>query len=157
MSVDPNLFRQVMSRFASGVTVVTTLDQGRPSGLTVSSFASLSLTPTLALVCLDNGTRISEQIVAAGGFAINILADDQELLSRHFASPQKGDWGAIDWAPGPAGLPLLNGALARMECSLAQTLPGGDHTIYVGELTHAEAADAAPLLYYRGGYHALPA
>lgn len=157
MSVDPNLFRQVMSRFASGVTVVTTLDQGRPSGLTVSSFASLSLTPTLALVCLDNGTLIREHIAGAGGFAINILAHDQEWLSRHFASPQKSDWSAIDWAPGPAGLPLLGGALARMECALAQELPGGDHTIYVGQLTHAEAAEAAPLLYFRGGYHTLPA
>ncbi len=157
MTLDAALFRQVMSRFASGVTVVTTSHAGELSGLTVSSFTSLSLEPRLALVCLDGRTRIHAAIAAAQVFAINILASDQEALSRHFAGPQKHDWSATAHTLGLHGTPLLDGALATLECRLANTFPGGDHTIVVGEIEQANAADGAPLVYYRAGYHAITA
>lgn len=155
MTVDASLFRQVMSRWASGVTVVTTAVDGQPHGLTVSAFSSLSLDPPLALVCLDNRSPMIELVRQSGRFAINILAADQEALSRHFASREKGDWSAISHQFGPLGLPLLDGALASMECRLAEELAGGDHTIFVGALEHAAAAEAPPLVYYRAGYHQL--
>jgi flavin reductase (DIM6/NTAB) family NADH-FMN oxidoreductase RutF len=155
MTVDAALFRQVMSRWASGVTVVTTVVDGQPHGLTVSAFSSLSLDPPLALVCLDNRSPMIGLVRQSGLFAINILAGDQEALSRHFASREKADWSGIDHQLGPLGLPLLGGALASMECRVAEDLPGGDHTIFVGALEHAAAAETAPLVYYRAGYHSL--
>jgi flavin reductase (DIM6/NTAB) family NADH-FMN oxidoreductase RutF len=155
MSIDANVFRQLMSRFASGVTVVTTTLAGERHGLTVSSFASLSLNPPLVLVCLDLRTPICDHIRAAGVFGLSILAADQELLSRHFASAQRGDWSGISCQDGVLGVPLLSGALATMECRLAQALPGGDHVIIVGEIEHGAAAEGAPLLYFRSGYHVL--
>ena len=153
--IDAPLFRQVMSRFASGVTVVTTTVDGTLYGLTVSSFSSLSLEPRLALVSLDNRTLMHSLINQAGIFAINLLAADQEAISRHFAGHNKGDWSAIPHTLGQLGLPLLHGALATMECRLFQQLAGGDHTIFVGELEHAAAAEGAPLVYYRAAYHTL--
>ena len=153
--IDAPLFRQVMSRFASGVTVVTTSVDGTLYGLTVSSFSSLSLEPRLALVSLDNRTLMHSLINQAGIFAINLLAADQEAISRHFAGHNKGDWSVIPHTLGQLGLPLLDGALATMECRLFQQLAGGDHTIFIGELEHAAAAEGAPLVYYRAAYHTL--
>ncbi len=157
MTLDTALFRQVMSRFASGVTVVTTSHAGELYGLTVSSFASLSLEPRLALVCIDGRTRLHAALAESQVFVINILSSDQEALSRHFAGPQKHAWSGIAHTLGVHGAPLLDGALATMECRLASTFSGGDHTIVVGEIEQANAADGAPLVYYRAGYHALTA
>jgi flavin reductase (DIM6/NTAB) family NADH-FMN oxidoreductase RutF len=157
MTLDAALFRQVMSRFASGVTVVTASHAGQLYGLTVSSFTSLSLEPRLALVCIDGRTRIHTAITESQTFVINILASDQEAISRHFAGPQKHDWSAIPHTLGVHATPVLAGALATLECRLANTFPGGDHTIVVGEIEQASAADGAPLVYYRAGYHALNA
>lgn len=157
MTLDAALFRQAMSRFASGVTVVTTSQAGELYGLTVSSFSSLSLEPRLALVCIDGRTRLHAALAASQVFVINILASDQEALSRHFAGPQKHDWSGIVHTLGVHGAPVLDGALATLECRLASTFTGGDHTIVVGEIEQATAADGAPLVYYRAGYHALTA
>lgn len=153
--IDETLFRQVMSRFASGVTVVTTAYEARLAGLTVSSFASLSLNPTLVLVCIDKRASSHDVIAAAGRFAVNILSEGQEYLSRRFASnePMKFTEGAYYLSE--RGLPLLKGVLAHIECDLYNALPGGDHTIYVGEVMAARCYDMRPLLYYRSGYHTL--
>ena len=154
--LDATLFRQVMSRFASGVTVVTSAVAGTFYGLTVSSFSSLSLEPRLALVCIDQRTRNYAALTQAGSFGINILAADQASLSSHFAGPDKDSWDGIAFQVGAAtGVPLLAGALAAMECRVAQLLPGGDHTIVVGEIVAATAGEGEPLLYYRAGYRSL--
>ncbi|GAB4448281.1 MAG: flavin reductase family protein [Chloroflexi bacterium OHK40] len=153
--IDEPLFRQVMGHFATGVTVVTTAHHGRLSGITVSSFTSLSLRPTLVLICIDHRASSHAAIAEAGAFAVNILAEGQEYLSRRFASAEAEKFTAGTYELSPRGLPLLRGALARIECTLQSTLPGGDHSIFVGEVVAASCHDGRPLLYYRSGYHTL--
>lgn len=153
--IDESLFRQVMSRFASGVTVVTTAHEARLAGLTVSSFASLSLQPTLVLICIDRRAGSHDVIAAAGQFAVNILSEGQEYLSRRFASDEATKFTEGTFYLSERGLPLLHGALAHIECVLHSALPGGDHTIYVGEVMAARCFEGRPLLYYRSGYHTL--
>ncbi|MCS6882354.1 MAG: flavin reductase family protein [Oscillochloridaceae bacterium] len=153
--IDETLFRQVMSRFASGVTVVTTAHEAHLAGLTVSSFASLSLQPTLVLICIDRRAGSHDVIAAAGQFAVNILSEGQEYLSRRFASDEATKFTEGTFYLSERGLPLLYGALAHIECALHSALPGGDHTIYVGEVVAARCFEGRPLLYYRSGYHTL--
>ncbi len=153
--IDETLFRQVLGHFASGVTVVTTAVGERLVGLTVSSFTSLALQPMLVLVCIDHQAGSHDLIAEAGQYAVNILAEGQEYLSRRFASEEAQKFIPDTFTRSPRGLPLLNGALAQLECRLHQRLPGGDHTIYIGEVVAAACTDASPLLYYRSGYHTL--
>ncbi len=153
--IDTTLFRHVMGRFASGVTVVTTAYEGRLAGLTVSSFTSLSLEPTLVLVCIDRSAASHDVIAKSGRFAVNILAEGQEYLSRRFASKETEKFTAGTFEISSNGLPLLTGALAQIECALHSAFPGGDHTIYIGEVLAATCTDGRPLLYYRSGYHTL--
>lgn len=153
--IDQSLFRQVMGRFASGVTVVTTATGTRLAGLTVSSFASLSLEPPLVLICIDRQAGSHAAIAEAGQFAVNILSEGQEYLSRRFASDEPNKFTAGTYQLSPRGLPLINGALAQIECTLHSALPGGDHTIYVGVVVAAQCTNQRPLLYYRSGYHTL--
>lgn len=153
--IEDTLFRQVMGRFATGVTIVTTAHEGRLAGLTVSSFTSLSLRPTLVLVCIDRKAGSHDVLAAAGRFAINVLAEGQEYLSRRFASDEAAKFTPGTFELSADGLPLLTGALAQIECALHSALPGGDHTIYVGEVLAARCFDGRPLLYYRSGYHTL--
>jgi flavin reductase (DIM6/NTAB) family NADH-FMN oxidoreductase RutF len=152
--VNANQFRTALSRFASGVTVVTTRDrEARPHGLTVSAFSSLSLDPPLVLVCIDRSAYIHDALQASGVFVVNILAADQEELSRLFASRAPDKFEGLGYTRGLADAPVLDHALATIECRLRHTYEGGDHTIFVGEVEHANVReDAPPLLYYRGGY-----
>lgn len=153
--IDDAAFRQVMSRFASGVTVVTTAIDDACYGLTVSSFASLSLEPRLALVCIYTVSPMHDYMLQAEQWAINILAHDQEDVSRHFAGPDKHDWSAIAYERSTNGMPWLDGALATLDCRLSQRYDGGDHSIFVGELQSVSVAETQPLVYFRGGYHSL--
>lgn len=153
--IDESLFRQTMSHFASGVTVVTTALGERLAGLTVSSFASLSLNPPLVLICIDHAASSHDMIAAAGKFAVNILAEDQEYLSRRFAMHDGAKFVPHSYTLSENGLPLLEGVLAQIECRLHSALPGGDHTIFVGEVIAARVFGGRPLLYYRSGYHQL--
>lgn len=153
--IDETLFRQAMSCFASGVTVVTTAHQGRLCGLTVSSFTSLSLNPTLVLICIDRSAASHDLLAEAGQFAVSVLAEDQADLSQHFASQQPDKFQGVAYTLSARGLPLLNGAIAHIECALHSAHPGGDHTIYVGEVLTAATFEGRPLIYYRSGYHRL--
>lgn len=153
--IDDSLFRQVMGHFATGVTVVTTAHEGRLAGLTVSSFSSLSLQPRLVLVCIDRRAGSHDVIATAGQFAVNVLAEGQEYLSRRFASDEAAKFTPGTFELSPRGLPLITGALAQIECALHGSLPGGDHTIYLGEVLAARCSEGRPLLYYRSGYHQL--
>jgi flavin reductase (DIM6/NTAB) family NADH-FMN oxidoreductase RutF len=155
VSIDKTLFRQVMSRFASGVTVVTTACDGHFAGLTVSAFTSLSLNPTLVLICLADYAASRSAVLEAGQFAVNILKEDQEYLSRRFASPDAEKFVPGSYVLSERGLPLLRGALATVECQVTNTFPGGDHTIVVGEAMDVQVGSGSPLLYYRSGYHQL--
>ncbi|GIV95820.1 MAG: flavin reductase [Herpetosiphonaceae bacterium] len=155
MSIDEMTFRQAMSRFASGVTVVTTRYQDRLYGITVSSFCSLSLEPRLVLICIEKTTPSHQGISGAGFFAVNILARDQEAISRRFAAPLTNKFDGMSYHFGQTGAPILEGCLANIECRITEALPGGDHTIFVGEVLTATIHEGEPLLYYRSSYHHL--
>ena len=161
MTVSPADFRKVVGNFATGVTVVTTQTQdGSPYGLTVNSFTSVSLDPILILVCLDNRLSGLDVFSENGKFAVNILSEDQKDICEHFAT-RGTDRSDADYITGETGVPVLNGALARLECAVTATHPGGDHKVLIGEVKSAEVApgreNEAPLLFFRGGYHQLSA
>lgn len=155
--LSPDDFRRGLSHFASGVTVVTTRDRdGRPAGLTASAFTSVSLVPPLILVCVAQNAQSYPALRDSKGFAINILASGQEGISNRFAS-SKGvpaeKFDGVAHTAGTLGFPLLDGALACLECTTVHAYPGGDHTIFVGQVEAVRThADAEPLLYFRGRY-----
>jgi flavin reductase (DIM6/NTAB) family NADH-FMN oxidoreductase RutF len=155
MPIDEYRFRQAMGHFASGVTVVTAAHDGHLYGMTVSSFASLSLKPPLILICVENTLTTRTAISESSQFAVNILEKRQEHLSRRFATRENDKFVGVAWHSSRFGLPVLEGALAVIECQLRDTFPGGDHTIFVGEVMDAEIGQGSPLLYYRRGYHEL--
>jgi len=157
--LEPDEFRRVLGHFATGVTVVTACDaEGRPTGLTASAFASVSLDPPLVLVCVAHKAQAYPAILAAGRFAVNILSTTQEAVSRRFASSSLSGaekFEGSDYRQGALGLPLLKDALAELECTVIHAYPGGDHTIFVARVDAADSrADAGlePMLYYRGQY-----
>ena len=151
--MDSARFRQLLGRFATGVTVVTTrLADGRPAGMTVNSLASVSLEPPLLSACIAHAAELYQPLMAAPGFVVNILEASQEILARRFAGSHPDRFGGVGHRDSPGGLPILDGAIAWMECAPHATFPGGDHTILVGRLLHGATTDGAPLVYYRGGY-----
>jgi flavin reductase (DIM6/NTAB) family NADH-FMN oxidoreductase RutF len=154
MTIDPDSFRSVLGRFASGITVVTSLDpQGRDVGMTVSAFASASLQPPLISVCIGHAASMHGALHAARRFGVNILASDQEALSRRFAAVESSHrFDGIGYERGDSGVVLLDDALAHLECVRVAQHEAGDHTLFIGEVERAVARDARPLLYYRGGY-----
>jgi len=152
MPIDDAQFKLAMSHFASGVTVVTTEHEGKPFGMTVASFASLSLHPPLVLVCVEKSVKTHEAIAASGKFGVSILSREQTDISAKFAARSDDKFTGVEVSRGELGVPLIAGALTTLECSLRNTLPGGDHTIFVGEVVGAETRDGAPLLYFRSGY-----
>ncbi len=170
-AIDPSMFRSALARFASGVTVVTSVAaDGSDHGMTASAFSSLSLDPPLVLVCIQRGNSTYELIEERGSFAVNILARPQQSLSNRFAGGIVDDDGK--WTPWPkdrdrfadlslsraehSGAAILEGSLAALDCSLESILPGGDHGIFVGRvegitsLSTDEELD--PLLYGGGSY-----
>ena len=157
MTIDQSEFRQALSHFATGVTVVTTRDGPELVGMTVSAFASLSLDPPLVLICIDHRARSHDAIARAGVFAVNILTDLQEPIARRFAAHIRDRFLPGSYRISARGLPLIEHALATIECRLAQTLPGGDHSIYVGEVLTVAVNPGQPLLYYRSQFEQLAA
>jgi flavin reductase (DIM6/NTAB) family NADH-FMN oxidoreductase RutF len=156
MPVSKDEFRSAMSRFASGVTVVTIRDDAnQPGGITVSAFTSLSLEPPLVLVCIDKRASLHDLLVEGRHFAVNVLAEDQEILSRRFASRDADRFSGTGYTDGMTGVPILSDVLMAIECRVVHTYPGGDHTIIVGEVEHTVVRDGKPLTYFRGGYSEL--
>jgi flavin reductase (DIM6/NTAB) family NADH-FMN oxidoreductase RutF len=154
--VDPAQFRQLLGQFATGVTVVTTRDpSGRPVGMTASSVASVSLNPPLVLVSVDQGNDMHPALRAARRFVLNVLAADQEAVSRRFAADHPNRFDGIGYRDDTHGIPVLDGVLASIECEKQAEAPGGDHTVFFGLITGGAVSDRRPLLYYRGGYTGL--
>lgn len=150
-------FRDAMGSFATGVCVVTALNEdGKAIGMTVNSFSSVSLTPPLVLVCLGNGSPRSKAIIDAKRFNISMLSDAQQSISAHFAQPGDGISGDGMTAQGTNGVPVIAGATAQIECDLEAQYPGGDHVIVVGRVSSLQAnPKVSPLLYFQGGYRQL--
>lgn len=154
--VDASQFRALLGRFATGVSIVTIRDPGgQPLGMTASSLASLSLEPPLLLVAVDHQNNMHGPLKAAAHFAVNILASEQEALSRHFASTDPNRFDGVGYREGRNGVPLLEGALAQIECAMHAIVPGGDHTVFFGLVTGGTVTEQQPLIYYRGGYASL--
>jgi len=154
--MSPEQFKAALSRWATGVTVITTRSRaGELAGLTASSFSSLSLDPPLVLFCLAHSSTTKPSFDAADGFAVNILSEGQKELSGRFAQLGGDKFQGVAWRPGLRGIPLLDHALATLECRIAQVHPGGDHSIVVGAVEQIHCGDEKPLVYYRGAYHAL--
>lgn len=154
--VDPALFRRTCAQFATGVTVVTTLDsEGHPHGLTVNSFSSVSLEPPLVLVSIDLRNAILGHFISSEWFAINVLAEHQEELSRRFSSPSENRFHHVEWTTGSSGVPLLTGVLAQLECSVVRTFEAGDHTVLIGEVHGAGYREGKPLVFFDSGYRRL--
>ena len=157
MAIDSREIRKVMGHFATGVAVVTTKDKaGLPFGLTVNAFTSLSLNPPLVVVCIDKAAQCYSCFEESKVFAVNVLSEDQEELSRRFATKGIEKFGEIKWHRGENNVPLLDGSIGTIECKIVNSYEGGDHTIYLGEIVSANATGDRPLLFFKGKYHRLP-
>jgi len=151
--VDAALFRQLLGRFATGVTVITTRNAaGEPEGMTASSVASVSIDPPLLLVSVDRKNVMHDALARSSHFVVNVLAADQEALSRRFAEVESKRFDGVAFHTSRLGLPLLDGVLAHIECARDAVVPAGDHTVFFGLVTGGVVTDRPPLLYYRGGY-----
>lgn len=156
MSLDASEFRRVMGRFVTGVTVVATRRPAddHPCALTANAVASVSLDPPLVLACIEEESDTHDCLIESDIFSINILAEDQEQLARRFASDDVAErkFDGIAYHTETTGSPILDDALAWVDCRVAAAHPGGDHTIVVGEVVAGGARRGAPLLYYRSRY-----
>jgi 3-hydroxy-9,10-secoandrosta-1,3,5(10)-triene-9,17-dione monooxygenase reductase component len=154
MAPDTSEFRQIMGRFATGVTVVTMMSGDGPYGITVNSFTSVSLNPMLVLVCVDKQATGYDHFQLGESFAVNILSEEQEYLSRAFSSKDaKERFNGIGYRTTDNKAPILNGVIASLECRITQVCDGGDHTIFLGEVFSAQHYnDKKPLLFYHGQY-----
>jgi 3-hydroxy-9,10-secoandrosta-1,3,5(10)-triene-9,17-dione monooxygenase reductase component len=157
-SIGSDQFRAVLGHFVTGVTVVTALDGDRPFGITVNALSSVSLDPPLVMVALDRRRFLTPIVRAAGRYAVNILSEDQQALSDCFAGapvePGRIDFCGASWHRGITGLPLLDGAIASLECTVVETFSAGDHDLFIGEVDvlTSESGHPMPLLYYRRRY-----
>jgi flavin reductase (DIM6/NTAB) family NADH-FMN oxidoreductase RutF len=156
--VTADAFKAAMASFAAGVTIVTTIDEhGNPQAVTATAFSSVSLSPPLCLVCIDRRARTYRPILYRRSFAVNILRAEQEWLSNRFASAIPDRFSAVSWVPGGiTGCPIIEEALASMECEVVEVHTGGDHDIFLGSPTSVRVHDGAPLVYFRGNYSSLP-
>jgi flavin reductase (DIM6/NTAB) family NADH-FMN oxidoreductase RutF len=156
MEADPELFREVFGRFATGVAVITSAGATSSGGMTANALCSLSLNPLLALVCFENQARTLPIVREAGRFALNLLAADQRELAGVFAS-KLPEAEKLDSVPHRLhdGMPVIDGALAWATCELRELIPGGDHTIAIGAVLSLGLGGGEPLLWFGGRYHSL--
>ncbi len=146
-------FREVLGRFATGVTVVTGMHGGEPVGLTCQSFTSVSLEPPLVLFVPARTSRAWPRIEQAGAFCVNVLARDQDDLSEVFASRGTDKFAGVDWHPGVTGAPVLAGGVAWVDCTLHAVHDGGDHLVVLGRVRDlGSRGEADPLVYLEGRY-----
>jgi len=156
--IDSRTFRDTLGRLPTGVCVITTRNEaGALDGVTVGSFASLSLDPPLVLWSLDKRANCHGAFLAAKTYAVNILAEDQTDISRIFATKEARPWDALEHAPAPeTGAPLFPGCCAYLECAAETVHPGGDHDIFIGRVLRLEPSAAGrPLLHFGGAYRRL--
>lgn len=157
-AIASDTFRRVMGHFVTGVTVISALDGERPLGITVNALSSVSLDPPLVMVALDRRRFLTPVVRAAGRYAVNILSEEQQALSDCFAGapvvPGREAFCGAAWHPGQTGLPLIDGAIATLECTVVETFSAGDHDLFIGrvDVLAGETHHPMPLLYYRRQY-----
>ena len=152
------IFKEVMGNYPTGVTILTTTDsEGTPVGLTVNSFASVSLDPLMVLWSIDHRVSTIKDFVEGGKFAVHILAGDQQELCKTFASKNIDRFSHCTWQLSDNQLPIIEGAFAVLECKTFKTVEAGDHTILIGEVINIQKDDKEPMLYHRRHFGAIPA
>jgi flavin reductase (DIM6/NTAB) family NADH-FMN oxidoreductase RutF len=156
-AVNPEEFREVFGRFATGVAVITSAGPAGLGGMTANALCSLSLDPLLTLVCFENAARTLPIVREAGRFAVNVLSADQEDLAGVFGSklPEAEKLEGVAHTL-RSGVPIIDGALAWAACELRELIAGGDHTIAIGQVLEMGLGRGRPLLWYSGRYHAWP-
>lgn len=154
MPVDSAEFRRILGHWSTGVAVIATVTaNGQPRGLTANAVASVSLDPPLVLACVERIADSHDAIAAAGCFSVNMLAQHDERTARRFAGDDTTDkFTGLAWHTEQSGAPILDDALAWVDCRTRATYDGGDHTIFIGDVVAGDAREGEPLLYYRGGY-----
>ena len=153
MAITNEEFRRALSRFASGVTVVTLRDKdGMPHGITVSAFSSVSMNPPLILVCIDKNAGSHQAFHESERFVVNILSENQSEHSDQFASKIPDKFINIHHHENVEGIPVLKNALVNLGCRLVSDFIAGDHTVFVGEIEKAHVNEGSPLVYYQGNY-----
>ena len=157
MTIDPDTFRSVLGRFASGITVLTARDDDdNDFGMTVSAFCSVSLVPPLVLVCVDRVASMHDMLLRASHFAVNVLQTGQRPASIRFSTRAEDRFGETPWSCGEGGAPILADSLGVFECERFAVHDGGDHHILVGKVVKASFdASLDPLLFFRGSYRRL--
>ena len=156
IQIEPQVFREAIRGFPTGVTVVTAIGESGPSGATANAVTSLSLDPPMMLACLDRGSRTLTSVKSAGGFAINVLSAGQEEIARRFSSkdPEPTKWEGVEWRERD-GAPQIAGALLWLRCELRDLIEGGDHLIATGPVLDLELGEGEPLIFHEGAYRAL--
>ncbi len=153
MPVSEADFRNALSRFPSGVTVVTTKDAGgNLHGITVSAFCSVSLVPPMVLICIEKATDSHSSFGESGVFVVNVLHESQQGLSTRFAAPAEDKFSDVEFHHGIEGVPVLKHAAANVECRLKHAYDGGDHTIFVGLVERVTIGEGDPLIYFHHDY-----
>lgn len=159
MSLTQSDFRRAMGCFATGVTVITVNQDGYVHGMTANAFSSVSLAPSLILVCVDHRARTHAHLHARKRFGVNVLAADQQAVSEYYARstemPQHAEDAGARFDRTPHGTPVLHGALAYLECRLQRAEKAGDHTIFIAEVEDVVVREGEPLLYFRGKYRGM--
>ncbi|WP_343602327.1 3-hydroxy-9,10-secoandrosta-1,3,5(10)-triene-9,17-dione monooxygenase reductase subunit [Mycobacterium sp.] len=153
--IDPRAFRNVLGQFCTGITIITTVRDGVPAGFACQSFAALSLDPPLVLFCPTKVSRSWQAIEACGKFCVNVLTERQKDVCARFGSTEADKFAGIDWHPSPLGLPMIDGSLAHIDCTVASVHDGGDHFVVFGavqSLSEPALVKPRPLLFYRGDY-----
>lgn len=156
MSLTTSDFRKAMGCFATGVTVITVDQEGEVHGMTANAFTAVSLDPVLVLVCVDHRARTHAHLHARKRFGVNVLSSDQQAISEYYArsseAHQHPESAGARFDRTAQGTPVLQGALAYLECRLHSTQPAGDHTIFIAEVEQVEVREGEPLLYFRSRY-----
>ena len=155
MGFDSQLQRRIMGRFATGITVATTRVGEQLLGMTANAVTSLSLDPPLVLLCVDKRAQFLEALKESGFFALSILTEEHEAISRRFAQKGPKDFDDLRPVTAVTGAPILPEALAWVDCKVADIIPGGDHEIFLGEILAGDSRDGRPLLYFGGNYATL--
>lgn len=152
------VFRQIMGDYPTGVTIVTTTTKdGTPVGLTVNSFASVSLDPLLLLWSIDHRVSSLKEFTEGGKFAVHVLAEDQQELCKTFASRHEDRFSTCDWKLSSNGLPIIEGAIGVFECKTFNAIEAGDHTVLIGEVIALNVdTEKNPMLYHRRVFGAIP-
>jgi len=154
MSVDAETFKDAMRRFATGVTVVTSLKDGEPRGVTVSAFASVSLEPPSVLICINREARSYLFISTSKIFCVNILCADQEQLARRFSGKlRENQFQGVDYFVDQTGAAVLRGSLAHLDCEVTGEHHVASHSIFIGKVLSVATGGGSPLGYFGGAFH----